>query len=284
MTKRFLTALFVVCLLAHACGGAPEAQENRPPATDAEQKKLEEGMLHLRDLLYCDQSLEEALDVFAVKDETVGPAVTEVRAKKYDSALAILRGLKGRGESAEDLAYWLALAAAHRGAGNVEEARDAARHSLSSGETRVRLLTWSVLRELGESPPAKQAEEVSGVIVEMGSNDGTAVIAGYDDGRARVFFSHGGGFIAETKPDGPVQQAARELTRTASPLAHSLAPGARRGFAARGRVRVTLLTPSGARVAEEDAVSVEKEGHRLRAVYMVAYRLFTEFNKYSEEK
>ncbi|HEV7891742.1 MAG TPA: hypothetical protein VGP08_13960 [Pyrinomonadaceae bacterium] len=283
MTTRFLTVLFAACLLAHACGGVPKALEDKQPTADEERKAFERAMPRLRDLLYCDKSLYEALDIFAVNDEAVGRAVTEVRAKEYDRALATLRGLKGRGESPEGLSYWLALAAAHRGAGNAEEARDAARHLVSSEETRVSLQAWTVLRELGESPPAKHADDVLGVVVETGLEDGVAVVAGYDDGVARVFFSRGGGVIGDFEPE-PVQRAAKELTRTAAPLARSLAAGARQGLPARGRVRITLLTPSGARVAEEDIDRVEEAGHRLYAVYVAARGLFAEVNKTYEAK
>jgi hypothetical protein len=261
----------------------PKAQDGKQPAADAEQGKLEEAILHVRDLLYCDKSLDEALDIFTENDEAVGRAVADVRAKEYARARATLRGLKGRGESAEDLPYWLALAAAHKGEGNAEEARAAARRPVSSEETRVRLQAWSVLRELGESPPAEQADEVLGVVVEVALDEGVAIIAGYNDGRARLFFSRGGGVIGDSHPE-PAQKAAKELTRTAAPLASSLAAGSRQALPANGRVRFTLLTPSCARVAEDDTDRVEESGHRLYEVYAAALGLFAELNKTYEAK
>jgi hypothetical protein len=182
------------------------------------------------------------------------------------------------------LPYWLALAAAHRGAGDAEEARAAARRLVSSEETRVRLQAWTVLRELGETPPAKQADEVLGVVVEVSLDKGVVIIAGYADGVARHFFSRGGGIIGDNMPES-VERAAKELTRTAAPLARTMPAGRRQELPARAHVRVTLLTPSGMRVAEVTDGRAEDPKNPLHEVYMAAFRLNEELQKaYGEHK
>lgn len=285
MTRRLITLIFAACLLASppACGGARKAQDAKQPAGgDVNQNKLEEGILGLRNLLYSDKPLEESLDLVG-KDDPVSGAAAAVRAKDYGRALDALRGLKGRGDSAEDLPYWLTLAAAQRGAGNTEEAKAAARHLLTSSETRTRIQAWTVLRELGEAPPAKQADEVLGVIVEISLNEGVVIIAGYSDGAARYFFSRGGGVIGEDMPES-VKQAAKALTQTAAPLAGTMDAGVRQGLPARTHIRVSLLTPSGIRVAEVADGRAEDPSHPLHAVYIAAYKLFEELQKMHKEK
>lgn len=284
MTRRLITVIFAAFLFATtpAWARAQKAQEDKQPAADEKQKLLEKAILGLRDMLYGDKPLEEML-FFASDDDAVGPAVADVRAKEYAHALATLRGLKGRGLDGEDMNYWLTLAAAQRGAGNLEEARAAARRLLSSKETRIRIEAWSVLRELGESPPATQADEVQGVVVEMAFDEGVAIVAGYSDGAARFFSSRGGGVLAAVMPE-PVQAAAKELTRTAAPLAKTLATGARQSLPSSGRIRVTVLTPAGGRVAEEEMNRVEPASHRLHAAYVAAYRLLVELQKVYKAK
>lgn len=286
MTRFLITFLFAACLFAAtpACGRAQKAQEAKQPAGgDAKQGKLEEGILGLRDMLYGDKSLDEALAAFAGDDEVLRGALADMREKEYGRALEALRGLKGRGESPDDLPYWLALAAAHRGAGHTEDAKAAARHLLSASETRTHIEAWTVLRELGETPPAKQADEVLGVVVEISLNEGVVIIAGFADGAARYFFSRGGGVIGDNMPE-PVTTAAKALTQTAAPLARTLAAGARRELPARTHIRVTLLTPSGMRVGEVADGRAEDPKNPLHEVYVAAFKLFQELQKTYKDK
>ncbi len=282
MTRKLTTVIFAACLLTlpPARLGARQAQQ---PAPAANQKKLEEAILGLRDMLYHDKPLEEAAGLVAAHDEAFGPALADMRAKDYGHALATLRAIKGRPASDDDLPYWLTLAAAQRGAGNAEEAKAAARHLLSSSETRSRIQAWTALRELGESPPAKQADEVLGVVVEISLNEGVVIIAGYSDGAARYFFSRGGGVIGDNLPEA-AKQAAKALTQTAAPLARTMAAGVRQALPARTHVRVSLLTPSGIRVAEAEGGRPEDPKHPLHAVYMAAFKLFEEIQKASKDK
>ncbi|HEY0172559.1 MAG TPA: hypothetical protein VGB98_16170 [Pyrinomonadaceae bacterium] len=272
----------MACLLTPqlACHGMQRAGEAKPPADDVQKKQQEELILGLRNILYCDEPLDEILDRFVDEDDPVHGAVAHLRAKDYARALATLRGLKGHGESSS---YWLALAAAYRGQGKLEEARDAARHLASDTESRVLAQAWTVLRELGEAPPPQKADEVLGVVVEMGYDQGVAIIAGYADGRARFFGSTGAGYIGEGLPE-PVQKAARALTQEAAPVVRKLNPGARRGYPTRDRVRITVLTPAGLRVADEESRRLEESAHPLSGVYLAANKLFLELKNNSEKK
>ena len=284
MTRLLMALALTACLLTPqpACRGAQRAGEARPPSGD-DQKKIEEVILGVRNMLYCDEPLETVLDEFVQEDDPLHGAVARLRAKDYGGALAALKGLKGRGGPGTDMDYLLALAAAYRGLGRLEEARDAARHLLSDAETRVVAQGWTALRELGEAPPPQRADEVLGVVVETGYDEGVAIIAGYADGRARFFGSRGAGYIGDEQP-APVQKAARALTQAATRVVRKLNPGARRSYPERGTVRVTVLTPAGLRVAEGEKSRLEEESHPLSGVYLEAGKLFLELKKAYEDK
>jgi hypothetical protein len=284
MNRLIKLLILTACLLTPhlGCRGAQRAGEAKPPADD-EQKQIEEVILGVRNMLYCDEPLEQVLNEFVEEDDPVHGAVVQLRAKDYGGALTTLKGLKARGGPDIDMDYWLALAAAYRGQGKLEEARDAARHLLSDAETRVAARGWTALRELGEAPPPQRADEVLGVVVETGYDEGVAIIAGYTDGRARFFGSRGPGYIGDEQPE-PVQKAARALTQAAAPVVRKLNPGARQGYPARDKVRVTVLTPAGLRVADGERSRLEEESHPLSGVYLAANKLFLELRKAYENK
>lgn len=280
MTRRLITVIFAALLFATtpAWVRAQNAQEGKQAMPDEKQRALEEAMLGARDLLYGDKTLDEAIAFFISKDEALAPALADMRTKDYAHALATLHAVNGRPSSDDDVPYWLAVAAAQRGAGNLVEAKAAARHLLSAKEMRSHIEAWTVLRELGEAPPADQAYDVLGVVVEISIDGGVVIVAGYADGAARYFFSRGGGVIGDDMPEA-IKQAAKTLTQTAAPLARTMAAGVRQGLPARMHVRVTLLTPSGMRVGEVADGRAEDPKNQLHEVYMAAYKLFQEIQQ-----
>jgi hypothetical protein len=278
--------IVMVCLLAASAlvyFGAERAREAMRPAAEAEGGDDGAVILELRDLLYCDQTLDEGLDAFA-REEELRRAVGQVRAGDYDGALATLGGLEAAGEQPGYLPFWVVTAAAQRGAGRVEEARAAMRRPLSSEEARVRLQAWSILRELGETPPPPpEGREVLGVVVENADFDGVVIIAGYADGVGRLFLSGGGGVIGEPLPE-PVQKAAKELVLEGAKVAPGLEPGTRRALPPRGTVLVTLLTPSGPLVVDEEVEHIDQTSHPLHMAFLKAGLLFSELTKVYTEK
>lgn len=278
-----VTALVIAAFLLAASlltyFGVRRAREGARPAAAAAGGDTDAGMaLTLRDRLYCDMSLEEALDVFSTDDDAVNRAVEQVRRKDYEGALATLRGREGGDASSGDLPYWVTTAAAQRGAGRLAEARGAVRRLLTSGEARVRIQAWTLLRELGETPRPEEAREVLGVIVENGMEDGVATVAGYADGVARVFLSDGGGVIGEPLPE-PAQDAAKKLVLEGAKVAGGLKPGARRGWPELNTVRLTLLTPSGHLADDEDVDRIDGGRHPLHGVFRAGGVLFGELTK-----
>ena len=73
------------------------------------------------------------------------------------------------------------------GEGKKEEARSRLHSVLSLPvlETRVQLLVWSALRELGEQPDLKSGGEILGVVIEVPMKGAYNTLAVYQDGTAR---------------------------------------------------------------------------------------------------
>lgn len=284
--RTTLTIINVLALTLCACARQTGGEKGRKAeGAKAEEGELEKVILVVRNMLYCDQTLDEALQAFdAGENKVLQDASARVKAKDYEGAVKLLLEPKVQGELKSDMAYAFLLASAHRGAGNPEAARGAVRPLLADGESRVVLLAWTILRELGEQPPPASAHDVLGVVVEMGTRDGAAVVAGYADGRARFFTSTGGGLIGES-PDEKLVKAAKDLTRTAGPLSRALpAAKAPRSWPDADRVRITLLTAAGNRPTEEATRSVESRGHRLYPTYLAAHMLFSEIRRVMDDR
>jgi len=110
-------------------------------------------------------------------------------------------------------------------------------------ETRIQLVTWLALRELGERPDAKAGTEVLGVILELPMQDGYDTLAAYQDGSAR-YLNFSGSAIFWDARDETVAALCRAF----------IAAGASAGTNAKPRddislpqsaTQLTLLTRSG---------------------------------------
>lgn len=116
-------------------------------------------------------------------------------------------------------------------------------------ETRVALQAWRGLRDLGQSPPADQARVVRGVVVEVGLERGTDVVAGYADHTAR-YLNQGGGATFWERPsdalDGLIDAylAAGQVVADATGPVEGLLPGP----AGTGMACILLLTFGGIHV------------------------------------
>jgi hypothetical protein len=118
----------------------------------------------------------------------------------------------------------------------------------SNLESRVYLMAWNCLRELGEIPPADVAHEVQGIVIEVGLEKGVDSVAAYSDHSAR-YFNQGGGVIVWDAPnsdkvmDGHVDallQAARVIAAKTGPWENPHPPPPRNGM-----VLLNLLTYGG---------------------------------------
>ena len=64
-------------------------------------------------------------------------------------------------------------------------------------EPRHYLQAWHFLRQLGVNPPDEKAKIVYGVVVEVGMEKGTDIVAAYADYTARYYNFSGAGVIWE---------------------------------------------------------------------------------------
>ena len=135
-----------------------------------------------------------------------------------------------------------------RETGDMQGAKQAIRKVLEGPEveTRVRLQAWHTLRELGEEPPAQQAKEVLGVVVEVGMPKGLDIVAAYRDHRARYFNYSGAGALWERR-DESLDGLIDELLQAGTLVAQAIGPWkqARPPEPKNGTARINLLTPSG---------------------------------------
>ena len=135
-----------------------------------------------------------------------------------------------------------------RDAGDTEGARRELRPVLKMPdlETRVFLQAWHTLRELGETPPQDRANQVLGVVVEVGMPKGLDIGAAYRDHRARYFNYSGAGVLWERRDDS-LDGLIDELLQAGSVVAQAIPPWtqAKPPEPKKGNVRINLLTPSG---------------------------------------
>jgi hypothetical protein len=161
------------------------------------------------------------------------------------------RGKKPAPGAAKDPMTELAGAWARKRKGDAAGARAIVRAVLAAhpGESRVELLCWSALRQLGEAPSEADGQRVLGVVVEVPQPRGLDTLAAYADGRARYFNQAGGAVIWE-EPDRPEGELARDVVNRGQQAIELVPAVAKRTPSGGAIVRVTLLTPGGLHVKE----------------------------------
>ncbi len=118
-------------------------------------------------------------------------------------------------------------------------------------ESRQYAHGWYVLRQLGVKPAERTANDLLGVVVEVGMDRGLDLLAAYSDLKARYYNFAGGGVVWErldTSLDAPIQQ----LLRAAEVVANKIAPWLQPKPPAppTGNIRINVLTPGGLRFGQ----------------------------------
>src|SRR5262249_13764487 len=130
-------------------------------------------------------------------------------------------------------------------------------------ESRHYLQAYHFLRALGVAPPREEEKRVLGVVVEVGMNCGTDLVAAYADHHARYYNYSGGGVVREG-PNETLDEAIEEVLRAGGIVANAIGPWkeARPPAPADGNTRINLLTPSGLHFGEGplDALAKDKLG------------------------
>ena len=123
---------------------------------------------------------------------------------------------------------------------------------------------------------------VLGVVVDIGLQGGTATVAGFANGDARLFWNTGGGIIGDMRDYPAIAQAAKVLVETAQPIVTSLPVETTHPLALPQRIRFALLTPGGTHVADEAQDEVQKPSHRLYPLFLAMNDLLTQLRLLDE--
>jgi hypothetical protein len=114
-------------------------------------------------------------------------------------------------------------------------------------ETRTRLQAFTIARAAGVAPPPDEADVARGVIVDMGFDEGTDTLAGYEDGSARYFNHAGAAVIWDARGDADIGLAIRALLEAGQAIAEAtgLLEGRRPGPPDAGTAAIWVLTDAG---------------------------------------
>ena len=136
---------------------------------------------------------------------------------------------------------------------NILEARDL--------ESRQYLQACHFLRELGVASPQGVEKLVLGVVVEVGMNGGTDLVAGYADHHAR-YYNYSGAAIVWERPNDMLDEVVDRLLWAGGTVAKAIGPwkAARPPAPAQGLARINLLTPSGLHFGEGPVDTLAKDG------------------------
>ncbi len=133
-------------------------------------------------------------------------------------------------------------------------------------EPRHYLQAWHFLRQQGQQPPPEIAQQVLGVVVEVGMPEGLDLLAAYPDYSARYYNYSGAGVVWEY-PDTSLNFAIDQLLEAAAQVVAQIGPWEeeRPGPPPRDSARLSFLTPSGLHFGqgEMDALSTDPLGGRV---------------------
>lgn len=113
-------------------------------------------------------------------------------------------------------------------------------------ESRHYVQAWHFLRGLGINPPANKAKIVYGVIVEVGLEKGTDILAAYTDYTAR-YINFSGAMVIWEKPNNSLDNEIKAVLEAGQMVANKIGPWeqARPPVPQNHNVRLNMLTPSG---------------------------------------
>jgi len=134
---------------------------------------------------------------------------------------------------------------------------------MSELESRQYLQAWHFLRDLGVSPPCGKEKDLLGVVVEVGMEQGTDLVAAYSDHHAR-YYNYSGAGVAWERPDNSLDPVIDHLLRVGSDTMQAIGPwkGKRPSAPPVGHARINLLSPVGLNFGQGplDALSKDRLG------------------------
>jgi hypothetical protein len=131
-------------------------------------------------------------------------------------------------------------------------------------DSRRQFSIWRRLRELGAVPTGSEAKDVFGVIGEIGTPDGSAMVFGLSDGSASLYTSSGGGIIGGASHE-PVRKASKRLVEQAGAYTKELPV-----------VTDFSFPPRGVQAAEASEESLTSGQHHLAPIFVAWNNLLTQ--------
>lgn len=223
--------------------------------------------------LFADQDLDALLLGMTPRPGALAEAVGHLRADNAAEAEVVLGSaiLTAPGEVTPWHRLVLALAQTRRG--NAAAATRTLRGLAgSSKEARIRLWCWQALRRLGATPSDAEARKVEGVVVEVESGHGVETLAAYADGTARYLLPTGAKVIWDA-PDARLERAVADVIAGAAPVLDLLQVGRLPGEPGASTARMTVLSPSGPRAADEPLDAATTEASRFAPLFAPATTL-----------
>ncbi|HEV3040021.1 MAG TPA: hypothetical protein VHA33_19810 [Candidatus Angelobacter sp.] len=184
------------------------------PFMKAQTPKLGTDADPIRQMLFASQSMKEQLQLI-MTDDPANPLKSLADAARLATA--------GKKEEAKAQIYKML--------------------KLPNLETRIQLLAWSALRELGEEPDEKSGTEVLGAVFERPMKTGYDTLAAYQDGTARYLNFSGSAIFWEVR-DATIQWLCQNLMDSAVSASSRATPRTDISLPKSG-TQVTLLTRSG---------------------------------------
>ena len=244
---------------------AASSEEITPRSiSEAQENSNEEAIEYLLDLLYCDRGLDSLVHILG-EDEGAQKVLAHIDAEEFKEAEAAFANL-----DAENTDSWTGLLLKARlaraqgdDAGAVQAARANLKAAQEGGDSRLILGAWTVLRQMGEQPPADEAGKVLGVVLETGDRDLNSITGAFANGEARLYSLQGMGVIGEMSQYPSVTRRSRACVAEAAKVGELFAPTSERPHPDEGMLRLTLLTPGGLRAREAVLEETFEEDHEL---------------------
>ncbi|MFL5579486.1 MAG: hypothetical protein ACJ8AO_03860 [Gemmatimonadaceae bacterium] len=167
-------------------------------------------------------------------------------------------------------------AAAAEAAGDRDGARTRLRAAADdpAAESRVRLLAWRGLRDLGDKPPADAARVPRGVVCEVALPHGLDVLGCYEDRTARLHGAAGNMVIWDAR-DPDIDARIDAVLAQAPALVGSIRAHGDLGLIVpRGTVALTALTDAGRHTRPEPLSALSGGRSKYSPLFAAATQLF----------
>lgn len=206
-------------------------------------------MDELKQNLYALHDFETLIFEGKFRTGSVARIVQELRTDNVEQANDQFDLLRESGEGEGEIWYHIVAAYSRSKAGRMLEAKQELRRLLeyTEIESRLRIWAWNKLRQWSVEPEPEIADQVYGVVLEVGVPDGVELVAAYEDGSSR-YINKSGTMIVWDLPDDKNTVLAQKITATAQTLINHLplveAPNL---STAGGQVQMSALTAGGLR-------------------------------------